>query len=61
VGQFLSVAEGNALLRAATGTPLEPVIWLCMTMGLRRSEAARLKWSAVDFEQDCLYKYLRTP
>ena len=29
VGQFLSVAEGNDLLRAAAGTPLEPVVWLC--------------------------------
>ena len=25
-----------------------------MTLGLRRSEAAGLKWEAVDFDEDCL-------
>ena len=53
-GKFLSVEEGNALLDFAKGKVIEPVIVLAMMYGLRRSEIAGLKWSAVDFENNKL-------
>ena len=53
-GSFLSVEQGNTLLEVAKDTPLEPVIVLAMMYGLRRSEIAGLKWSAVDLKDDTL-------
>jgi len=53
-GSFLSVEQGNALLEAAKNSPMEPVVILGMMYGLRRSEIAGLKWSAIDFENDTL-------
>jgi len=54
VGNFLTVEQGNKLLEISKDTPLEPVIVLAMMYGLRRSEIAGLKWSAIDFENDTL-------
>ncbi len=54
VGKFLSTEEGNRLLDVAKGTPLEAAIILAMMYGLRRSEIAGLKWSAIDFDNDTL-------
>lgn len=54
VGSFLSVEQGTALLDTAKGTPLEPFVILAMMYGLRRSEIAGLKWSAVDLKNDTL-------
>lgn len=54
VGNFLTVEQGNALLDAAKDTMIEPVIILAMMYGLRRSEIAGLKWSAVDLINDTL-------
>jgi integrase len=53
-GKFLSVEQGNALLDAAKGTLIESAVILGMMYGLRRSEIAGLKWSAVSFENDTL-------
>jgi len=38
IGSFLSVEQGDALLDAAKGTPMEAPIVLAMVYGLRRSE-----------------------
>lgn len=54
IGSFLSVEQGHALLEAAKGTTIEPVIILAMMYGLRRSEIAGLKWSAIDLANDTL-------
>ena len=54
VGNFLTVEQGNDLLEAAKDTPMEPVVILGMMYGLRRSEIAGLKWSAVDLKNDTL-------
>jgi len=53
-GSYLTIEQGNALLEAAKGTPIEPVVILAMMYGLRRSEIAGLKWGAIDFENDTL-------
>ena len=53
-GSFLTVEQGNALLEAAKDTPIEPAVILGMMYGLRRSEIAGMKWSAIDFEQNTL-------
>ena len=53
-GSFLSVEQGNTLLEVAKDTPMEPVVILGMMYGLRRSEIAGLKWSAIDLENDTL-------
>ena len=38
------------IVRAASGTRWEIAVWLCCTLGLRRSEALGVQWDAVDFE-----------
>ena len=48
-GNFLTIEQGNILLEAAKGKSIEPCIILAMMYGLRRSEIAGLKWSAIDF------------
>ena len=40
----------NELIAKARGTELEQLVILCGYLGLRREEAAGLKWSDVDFE-----------
>ena len=53
-GGFLTVEQGRVLLNAAKDTPIETVVILGMMYGLRRSEIAGLKWSAIDFEQNTI-------
>lgn len=53
-GKFLSVEQGNTLLEVSKGTPMETAVILAMMYGMRRSEIAGLKWSAIDFENDTL-------
>ncbi len=53
-GKYLTVEQGNALLDAAKGKIIEPVVILGMMYGLRRSEIAGLKWSAIDFENNTM-------
>ena len=54
VGRYLSVEDGNTLLEAAQDEPIETAVILGMMYGLRRSEIAGLKWSAIDFVNDTL-------
>jgi integrase len=49
-GSYLTVEQGNALLDLAQGRPIEPAVVFGMVYGLRRSEIAGLKWSAIDFK-----------
>ena len=53
-GSFLTVKQGNVLLAAAKGKPIESAIILGMKLGLRRSEIAGLKWGAINFAEDKL-------
>lgn len=53
-GKFLTVEQGNKLLDTTKGTSLETAVILAMMYGLRRSEIAGLKWSAIDFKSDTL-------
>ena len=34
---------------------MEAPVFLALQFGLRRSEALGLKWSAVDFDNDCIH------
>lgn len=47
---FLSADEANLVLKAFVGHPLEPMVYLTLYYGLRRSEALGLKWGAIDFQ-----------
>ena len=54
VGKFLTSEQTSDLLDKIKGSLIEPVIVLAIFLGLRRSEIAGLKWSAIDFERDRL-------
>ena len=49
VAKFLTHEQGAELLEKTKGTILETIVILAMYLGLRRSEIAGLKWSAIDF------------
>ena len=53
-GKFLSVEQGNVLLEVSKGKTMETAIILAMMYGLRRSEIAGLKWSAIDFTNNTI-------
>lgn len=48
-GQVYDRSQLNRFLREARNSPAEPAFLLAATYGLRRSEAAGLRWCAVDF------------
>lgn len=48
---FYNEEQLKRLFRESEGTPIEMVIRLTATYGLRRSEVLGLKWSAIDWEQ----------
>lgn len=51
---FLNVESANAVLKAFEGHPLQPLVYVTLYYGLRRSEALGLRWSAIDFENNTL-------
>ncbi len=53
-GTFLTEEQGNTLLEAAVGKPIEPAIILGITCGLRRSEIAGLRYRAIDFKANTI-------
>lgn len=53
-GQVYDRDQLNCLLKAAQGSPAETAIILAATYGLRRSEAAGLRWSAVNFKTNTM-------
>jgi integrase len=47
----LTEAELAALLKAASGKPIEPIIWLSLDTGMRPGEVFALAWRNVDLEK----------
>lgn len=54
VGKFLEVDQISKLLNLFEGHELQPVIYITLYYGLRRSEVLGLKWDAVDLENNIL-------
>ena len=52
--QVLEPAESAALLAAARGARLFPMVFLTLGTGLRRGEVLGLRWSDVDLERRTL-------
>lgn len=50
-----NMQELNQLLKIIKNDVIEIPVLLAAYYGLRRSEAVGLKWSAIDFDNDCLY------
>ncbi len=53
-GKFMTAEEANRILEAFRGHELQPLIYVALYYGLRRSEVLGLKWDAVDFETGTL-------
>ncbi len=51
----LTIEQAKAFLHAARGEPLELALRLCLSLGLRRGEAAGLRWCDVDFKGNRLH------
>lgn len=49
--QFYSIEQLQDLVRLFWGDPIETVVYLTASLGLRRSEACGLRWTSVDFER----------
>lgn len=49
---FLNTEEANQILSLFKGHHLQPLIYVTLYYGLRRSEVLGLKWSAIDFKND---------
>ena len=49
--RFLRQEEISALLKAAEGSHVYPVLVMAVHTGLRKSELLNLKWSDIDFER----------
>lgn len=47
---FLNAEQANELLKLFRGHRLQPLVYITLYYGLRRSEVLGLKWNAVDFE-----------
>lgn len=50
ISQTFNQEQLNRFLQAARSSPAEPAFVLAATYGLRRSEAAGLRWQSVDFD-----------
>lgn len=51
---FLTAEEANELLAAFDGHELQPLVYVTLYYGLRRSEVLGLRWSAIDFRKNKL-------
>ncbi len=54
VGKFMTAEEAGRMLEAFEGHELQPLIYVTLYYGLRRSEVIGLKWDTVDFVSDTL-------
>ncbi len=54
IGTFLGVEDANKVLRAFRGHHLQPLIYVTLYYGLRRSEVLGLKWGAIDFNNNTI-------
>lgn len=55
VGKTYNAQQLQTLFQVFQGDPMELVVFLTATYGLRRSEVCGLRWEAVDFASHCLY------
>lgn len=55
VGKTYNAQQLQTLFQVFQGDPMELVVFLTATYGLRRSEVCGLRWEAVDFTAHCLY------
>lgn len=53
-GKFMTAEEANQMLEAFRGHELQPLVYITLYYGLRRSEVLGLKWDAVDFENNTI-------
>lgn len=53
-GHFYSVEQANKLLEVCNGELVQPIYYLTLNYGLRRSEVMGLKWDAIDFDNNML-------
>lgn len=51
---YLTADEANSLLQAFRGHALQPLVYITLYYGLRRSEVLGLKWDAVDFKKNSI-------
>lgn len=51
---FLNAEEANKLIEAFKGHQLQPLVYVTLYYGLRRSELLGLKWNAIDLENDTI-------
>ena len=51
---FLDVESANKVLQMFKGHPLQPLVYITLYYGLRRSEVLGLKWSAIDFNNNTI-------
>ena len=51
---FLNGEQANEMLKAFEGHPLQPLVFISLCYGLRRSEVLGLKWKAISFEENTL-------
>ena len=54
VGVFLNAEEANRMLKAFREHHLQPLVYVTLYYGLRRSEVLGLKWDAVNFEKNTI-------
>ena len=52
--KFLNLAEANEVIKAFEGHPMQPMVYVTLYYGLRRSEVLGLRWSAIDFDRNTL-------
>lgn len=53
-GTFLSAEQANQVLQIFRGHALQPIIYVTLYYGLRRSEVLGLQWKSVDFQKDTI-------
>lgn len=51
---FLTAESANKLLKAFEGHWLQPIVYITLYYGLRRSEVLGLKWDSIDFVEETL-------
>lgn len=54
IDDALTQEEARALLEAAAGDPLEPIVRVALSLGLRKGETLALKWSNIDLDAGTL-------
>ena len=53
-GKFMTAEEANQMLEAFRGHELQPLVYITLYYGLRRSEVLGLKWDAIDFDNNTI-------